>query len=144
MTRAFHFWSGEGRDSDTGGNLYENFAEATLGKGSVLPDSGVNFASDVQNMESEAAEEEAKDKVIKAELAQKALRRRLGSQDGTMSAPSGAALKNPAEDGLAELRDEDDAVKRSSQDMKRERSSESEREGSGSNRADHAVSQLKI
>lgn len=143
MTRAFHFWSGEGRDSDTGGNLYENFAEATLGKGSVLPDSGVNFANDVQNMESEAAEEEAKDKEIKAELAQKAMKRRMGSQDGTMSAPSGAGLKNPAEDGLAELRDEDNALRRSSEEMKRERSSELANGGSLSI-ADGAVSQLKI
>ncbi|KAK1923099.1 6-phosphofructo-2-kinase-domain-containing protein [Papiliotrema laurentii] len=106
MTRAFHFWSGEGRGDDTGRNLYENFAEATSGKGSVLPDSGVNFASDVQNMETEAAEEEAKDKEYKADLARKALKSRIGSQDGTLSAPSGAQLPNPAHDGLEELRNE--------------------------------------
>lgn len=86
--------------------MYENFAEATSGKGSVLPDSGVNFASDVQNMETEAAEEEAKDKEYKADLARKALKSRIGSQDGTLSAPSGAQLPNPAHDGLEELRNE--------------------------------------
>ena len=92
MTRAFHFWSGEGRGDEGGHNLYENFAEATSGKGTVLPESGVNFASDVQDMQDEAAEEEAKDKEIKAELAKDVLRRRIGSMgagtDGTRSAPS--------------------------------------------------------
>ncbi len=54
--------SGEGRGDEGGHNLYENFAEATSGKGSVLPDSGVNFAADAENMEREAEEEEVKDK----------------------------------------------------------------------------------
>ena len=84
--------SGEGRDDQSGQNLYENFAEATSGKGTVLPESGVNFAADVQNMEDEAAEEEAKDKEIKAEMVKDALRKRLGSTDGTRSAPSEAQL----------------------------------------------------
>lgn len=42
--------------------MYENFAEATSGKGSVLPDSGVNFAADALNMEKEAEEEEGREK----------------------------------------------------------------------------------
>ncbi|ORX41018.1 putative cytoplasm protein [Kockovaella imperatae] len=98
MTRAFHFWSGEGRGDQSGQNLYENFAEATSGKGTVLPESGVNFAADVENMESEAAEEEAKDKEIKAELVKDALRKRLGSTDGTRSAPSEPQGMGPGED----------------------------------------------
>ena len=76
-----------------------------------MPDSGVNFASDVQNMEDEAAEEEAKDKEIKADLARKALKQRIGSQDGygrdgTISAPSGAQLAHPSQDGLEEIKRE--------------------------------------
>ena len=97
MTRAFHFWSGEGRGDQTGHNLYENVAEATSGKGSVLPDSGVNFASDALDMEDEAALEEAKDKEVKAEMVKEALRKRMGNsadgpggKDGTRSAPSEA------------------------------------------------------
>ncbi|KAH8089052.1 6-phosphofructo-2-kinase-domain-containing protein [Filobasidium floriforme] len=35
VSRAFHFWSGEGRGDESGANLYENFAEATVGKGVV-------------------------------------------------------------------------------------------------------------
>jgi hypothetical protein len=66
----------------------------------VVPESGVNFAPDVLNMEDEAAEEEAKDKQLKAGLAKKALKRRLGSQDGTTSAPSGHQLEDPSQDGL--------------------------------------------
>lgn len=62
-------------------------------------------------MESEAAEEEAKDKEIKADLARKALKQRIGSQDnslrdGTISAPSGAQLAHPAQDGLEEIKRE--------------------------------------
>lgn len=93
MTRAFHFWSGEGRGDSTGRNLYENFAEATSGKGTVLPDSGVNFAADVQNMESEAAEEQAKDQELKAGIAKTALRRRMSSKDdGARSAPTAGQI----------------------------------------------------
>ncbi|KIS00460.1 6-phosphofructo-2-kinase/fructose-2,6-bisphosphatase [Cryptococcus deuterogattii 2001/935-1] len=62
ISRAWHFWSGEGRGDAYGENLYENFAEATSGKGSVLPDSGVNFAADALNMEKEAEEEEGREK----------------------------------------------------------------------------------
>lgn len=61
-------------------------------------------------MEDEAAEEEAKDKQLKAGLAKKALKKRLGSQDGTTSAPSGAQLANPAQDGLQETRSDDEKV----------------------------------
>ncbi|ODN99536.1 6-phosphofructo-2-kinase/fructose-2,6-bisphosphatase [Cryptococcus wingfieldii CBS 7118] len=62
ISQAWHFWSGEGRGNIYGENLYENFAESTSGKGSVLPDSGVNFAADALNMEKEAVEEEEKEK----------------------------------------------------------------------------------
>jgi len=108
MTRAFHFWSGEGRGDDTGRNLYENFAEATSGKGHVLPDSGVNFTNDVENMENEAAEEEAMDKKLKEGMAKTALNKRMHSEGGTTSAPSGHSLKQPSDDGLEELEGSDD------------------------------------
>lgn len=67
ISRAWHFWSGEGRGDAYGENLYENFAEATSGKGSVLPDSGVNFAADALNMEKEAEEEEGREKEERGE-----------------------------------------------------------------------------
>ncbi|WWD20724.1 hypothetical protein CI109_105200 [Kwoniella shandongensis] len=93
ISRAFHFWSGEGRGDAKGENLYENFAESTSGKGSVLPDSGVNFTADAQNMEREAEAEEAMDKEAKADQLAAAVKgrvlKRLGSStDGTRSAPS--------------------------------------------------------
>ncbi|ADV19779.1 6-phosphofructo-2-kinase/fructose-2,6-bisphosphatase [Cryptococcus gattii Ru294] len=68
ISRAWHFWSGEGRGDAYGENLYENFAEATSGKGSVLPDSGVNFAADALNMEKEAEEEEGREKEKEKEM----------------------------------------------------------------------------
>jgi 6-phosphofructo-2-kinase/fructose-2,6-biphosphatase 4 len=78
VSRAFHFWSGEGRGDSSGQNLYENFAEATSGKGSVLPDSGVNFAADAMNMEREA----------KKEMVKRAMSLRgMGSEEGRRSAP---------------------------------------------------------
>ena len=107
MTRAFHFWSGEGRGDETGSNLYENFAEATSGKGSVLPESGINFSSDVQNMETEAAAEEAKDKEMKAGLVKDALQRRLGSLDGTRSAPTGADGVKALQQGMEGMMSEE-------------------------------------
>ncbi|WVR08520.1 hypothetical protein IAU60_005575 [Kwoniella sp. DSM 27419] len=98
ISRAFHFWSGEGRGDEAGENLYENFAEATSGKGSVLPDSGVNFAADAISMEREAAEEEANDK--SAQVAKKVkgkMLRRLGStSEGARSAPSLPGVKEAA------------------------------------------------
>lgn len=68
-------------------------------------------------MEDEAAEEEAKDKQLKAGLAKKALKKRMGSQDGTTSAPSGAQLANPALDGLIQssTRSDDGKENRSSE-----------------------------
>nr|XP_018259740.1 6-phosphofructo-2-kinase/fructose-2,6-bisphosphatase [Kwoniella dejecticola CBS 10117]OBR81898.1 6-phosphofructo-2-kinase/fructose-2,6-bisphosphatase [Kwoniella dejecticola CBS 10117] len=95
ISRAFHFWSGEGRGDASGENLYENFAESTSGKGSVLPDSGVNFAADAFNMEKEAQEEQntSKQKLAKSiGKGNKSLLARLNSQsngntDGTKSAP---------------------------------------------------------
>lgn len=95
MTRAFHFWSGEGRGDAEGQNLYENFAEGTSGKGSTLPpDSGVMFARETQNMEDEAAEEEAKDKEIQAGFVKDTLRKRMNSigGDGARSAPTLAGV----------------------------------------------------
>jgi 6-phosphofructo-2-kinase/fructose-2,6-biphosphatase 4 len=68
--------------------LYENFAEATSGKGSVLPDSGVNFAADAMNMEREAQEEEGRDKQAKKEMVKRAMSLRgMGSEEGRRSAP---------------------------------------------------------
>ncbi|GFZ48093.1 hypothetical protein JCM24511_05841 [Saitozyma sp. JCM 24511] len=88
VSRAFHFWSGEGRGDSSGQNLYENFAEATSGKGSVLPDSGVNFAADAMNMEREAQEEEGRDKQAKKEMVKRAMSLRgMGSEEGRRSAP---------------------------------------------------------
>ncbi len=83
--------SGEGRGDDTGRNLYENFAESTSGSTSALPQYGVNFALDAQNMEAAAAEEEAKDKRIKVDYVKKQLRKRLGDE-GTRSAPATAVV----------------------------------------------------
>ncbi|KAK4688614.1 hypothetical protein P7C73_g1500, partial [Tremellales sp. Uapishka_1] len=104
ISRAFHFWSGEGRGDDTGHNLYENFAEATSGKGSVLPDSGVNFAADAENMESAAVAEEEADKEAKAGLVKEP------SRDGTRSAPT--RLPEVAEDSEEVLDDDAGASER--------------------------------
>ncbi|KAL1410010.1 hypothetical protein Q8F55_004012 [Vanrija albida] len=88
VSRAFHFWSGEGRGDSAGRNLYENFAEAGHGGGSgVLP----TFAGEAENIEREAEEEEAKDKQLKADLVRAKLKSRLesGTMDGWRSAPHG-------------------------------------------------------
>ncbi|KAJ9112240.1 hypothetical protein QFC22_006324 [Naganishia vaughanmartiniae] len=57
LSRAFSFWSGEGRGDASGANLYENFAEATVGKvndmNNVLP----RAAEDLRE-KAEAEEEE--------------------------------------------------------------------------------------
>ncbi|CAD6572793.1 MAG: hypothetical protein TREMPRED_000631 [Tremellales sp. Tagirdzhanova-0007] len=94
MTRAYHFWSGEGRGDDTGQNHYENFAEATSGSGSILPEYGMNFATEAQNMEAAAVEEETKDKVEKADFVRKQLEERLveGIKDGTRSTPGAVQM----------------------------------------------------
>jgi 6-phosphofructo-2-kinase/fructose-2,6-biphosphatase 4 len=86
VSRAFHFWSGEGRGDKHGANLYENFAEATSGgvTGGILP----TFAGEAQNMEREAEAEEAMDKEAKADLVRAKLRSRMASgADGSQSAP---------------------------------------------------------
>lgn len=87
VSRAFHFWSGEGRGDSAGRNLYENFAEAASGIGGVLP----TFAGEAENIEREAEEEEAKDKQLKADLVRAKLKSRLesGTNDGWRSAPYG-------------------------------------------------------
>lgn len=84
VSRSFHFWSGEGRGDDAGHNLYENFAEATMGVGGILP----TFSGETLNMEREAEVEEAMDKEAKADLVRAKLRTRLGTgADGSQSAP---------------------------------------------------------
>nr|ODN82461.1 6-phosphofructo-2-kinase/fructose-2,6-bisphosphatase [Cryptococcus depauperatus CBS 7841] len=78
ISRAFHFWSGEGRGNAYGENLYENFAEATSGKGTVLPDSGVNFAADAISMEKEAVEEEGREREQRGEIEKEAAAQTVG------------------------------------------------------------------
>ena len=137
MTRAFHFWSGEGRGDDTGRNLYENFAEATSGKGTVLGDSGVNFADDVENMESAAEEEEAMDKANKAVLAKAALQKRLHSQDGTLSAPGGAQLADPTVDGLKTIaKQTEEEAKEAVATLEETRSQEAIENGDGEDKSE--------
>ncbi|RSH84266.1 uncharacterized protein EHS24_005780 [Apiotrichum porosum] len=91
VSRAFHFWSGEGRGDSSGRNLYENFAEATSGVvGGILP----TFSGEATNMEQEAAAEELKDKEAKADLVRAKLKARMGTAaDGSMSAPHGKGRK---------------------------------------------------
>ncbi|ORY20384.1 putative cytoplasm protein [Naematelia encephala] len=115
MTRAFHFWSGEGRGDASGRNLYENFAEGTTGKGTVLPDSGVNFTQDAQNMEAQAVEEEEKEKEIKAEIVKTALQKRLsiGGGDGSRSAPTLPGViegDRESDDGEEVIREDEDDI----------------------------------
>lgn len=64
LTRNFNFWSGEGRGDESGANLYENFAEATMGKGVVHP-GGVQsrlLPSEATDMQEEAVAEEEVEK----------------------------------------------------------------------------------
>ena len=112
LSRSPYSRSGEGRGDEAGRNLYENFAESTSGSASSLPEYGVNFAIDALNMEAAAAEEEAKDKSIKADFVKEQLRRRLGEDitDGTRSAPPapGDGLEvSPKTGAVEELKDED-------------------------------------
>lgn len=94
VSRAFHFWSGEGRGDAAGRNLYENFAEATSGVGGSI----ASFAGETENIEREAEAEEQKDKEKKADNVRAKLRERLGSKtDGWMSAPHGHGTGTPAE-----------------------------------------------
>jgi 6-phosphofructo-2-kinase/fructose-2,6-biphosphatase 4 len=94
VSRAFHFWSGEGRGDAAGHNLYENFAEATSGVGGSI----ASFAGETENIEREAEAEEQKDKEKKADNVRAKLRERLGSKtDGWMSAPHGRGTGTPAE-----------------------------------------------
>lgn len=60
LTRSFNFWSGEGRGDESGANLYENFAEATLGKGTVLIQK--LLPHEATDMQEEAIEEEEEEK----------------------------------------------------------------------------------
>ncbi|KAI5448881.1 hypothetical protein NCC49_006040 [Naganishia albida] len=57
LSRAFHFWSGEGRGDATGANLYENFAESTIGKVNDIQNVLPPAAEDLQE-KAEAEEEE--------------------------------------------------------------------------------------
>lgn len=94
VSRAFHFWSGEGRGDAAGHNLYENFAEATSGVGGSLN----SFAGETKNIEREAEAEEAKDKEVKADIVRAKLRERMGSgAEGWQSAPHGRPIGTPAE-----------------------------------------------
>ncbi|AFR92746.2 6-phosphofructo-2-kinase/fructose-2,6-bisphosphatase [Cryptococcus neoformans C23] len=100
ISRAWHFWSGEGRGDAYGENLYENFAEATSGKGSVLPDSGVNFAADALNMEKEAEEEEGREKEERGEKVMEAAKAvgKIAEQAAANTA-AGAGVANSSGDG---------------------------------------------
>lgn len=69
-----------------GANLYENFAEATTGKGHVPAESGVNFTTDAMNMEREAWDEEKMEKERKKRLGGVDKIKREGGR-GTASAP---------------------------------------------------------
>jgi 6-phosphofructo-2-kinase/fructose-2,6-biphosphatase 4 len=135
MTRAFHFWSGEGRGDESGSNLYENFAEATLGKGTLIPEGAFTLDA-AENMENAAQEEEKKDKEIKA-----------GIGDGTRSAPGAGARRLDGLDEGGEEGEEEDAVDSdearspSSDDGHAMRSRASE---SGHGPADNIVSDLRI
>lgn len=83
--------SGEGRGDSSGKNLYENFAET--GASAIFPPSEriINLADTMKNMESEAKEEEAKDKEIQAEIVRKtSLKKRMG-MTGMAAASSGGS-----------------------------------------------------
>ncbi|RXK41697.1 6-phosphofructo-2-kinase/fructose-2,6-bisphosphatase [Tremella mesenterica] len=106
MTRAFHFWSGEGRGDSTGQNLYENFAESALMQ---MQQDSVVFSAKAQDMRQEAKDEEALDR--ETEVGER-LRRRVGSGgafrldgDGTRSAPM---LEGVLEHGDEEVLEVDD------------------------------------
>ncbi|AAW41133.1 cytoplasm protein, putative [Cryptococcus deneoformans JEC21] len=103
ISRAWHFWSGEGRGDAYGGNLYENFAEATSGKGSVLPDSGVNFAADALNMEKEAQEEEGREKEERGEKMMEAAKAvgKIAEQAAANTAAGAGAHGSSGGDGTA-------------------------------------------
>ncbi|EAL23054.1 hypothetical protein CNBA5790 [Cryptococcus deneoformans B-3501A] len=103
ISRAWHFWSGEGRGDAYGGNLYENFAEATSGKGSVLPDSGVNFAADALNMEKEAQEEEGREKEERGEKVIEAAKAvgKIAEQAAANTAAGAGAHGSSGGDGTA-------------------------------------------
>ncbi|KAJ9120326.1 hypothetical protein QFC24_005280 [Naganishia onofrii] len=57
LSRAFSFWSGEGRGDASGANLYENFAEATVGKVNDMDNVLPPAAEDLRE-KAEAEEEE--------------------------------------------------------------------------------------
>lgn len=96
VSRAFHFWSGEGRGDSEGKNLYENFAESVssgaAGIGMAM------FSNETENMEREAEAEEAKDKEAKAEVVRAKLKERLQrGGEGTMSVPHNRGGGTPEE-----------------------------------------------
>lgn len=94
MTRAYHFWSGEGRGNASGQNLYENFAESTLFQKDTMV-----FSGETQDMLQAAADEEVLDKQAEAgERERERLRRRVGSSDGTRSAPTLEGVREGRED----------------------------------------------
>lgn len=115
VSRAFHFWSGEGRGNAAGENLYENFAEATSGvSGGILP----TFAGEAQNIEREAEAEEQMDKQTKANIVRAKLKQRMGTgADGSRSAPHGPDGKGSStpEEGLTEGKSEYKTVPRKSE-----------------------------
>lgn len=94
MTRAYHFWSGEGRGNASGQNLYENFAESTLFQKDTMV-----FSGETQDMLQAAADEEVLDKQAEAGARERErLRRRVGSSDGTRSAPILEGVREGRED----------------------------------------------
>ncbi|KAI9637032.1 6-phosphofructo-2-kinase-domain-containing protein [Dioszegia hungarica] len=110
VSRAFHFWSGEGRGDLAGGNLYENFAEATTGKGRIPAESGVNFAADAMDMEREARDEQDMDKERKKRMSAGMglgleKMKSLEGGRGTASAPP-EVVREEAEEAREDLFDE--------------------------------------
>ncbi len=74
LSRAYHFWSGEGRGDLTGANLYENFAESTMGKlgpdaradgGGLLPSGVTDIMQETDEEAKNVQVEMDKDQVAK-------------------------------------------------------------------------------
>jgi 6-phosphofructo-2-kinase/fructose-2,6-biphosphatase 4 len=63
--------SGEGRSDATGAKSYENFAEATVGKGSVMMKNVI--PKEATDMQQQAAQEEASEKKERGEGGRAAL-----------------------------------------------------------------------
>lgn len=126
ISRAFHFWSGEGRGDLDGRNLYENFAEAA--NSGLIPDmslaageseyprnqvisstggpSGVSFSDAAVNMEAAAAEEEERGREAKQELVRERMKQMM---EGTGERPRSAPIDPPDAEKRADRREESSA-----------------------------------